>query len=164
LAESGASSTDRRSRVVAIALVALSTTRGLYEMFIDFPDRPIVALDIPDTDWGRTMRWARAATPLSSGWLAGPMHAVLYGTSLRVAGERDVFVEGVKDVALGLYDRAVAMRTRDRLNLIGEFRSLTANRARELARQFDLDYLVSEEALELPVVFTSGKMRVYRLR
>ncbi len=44
-----------------------------------------------------------------------PGHAVQYGTSLRVAAERDVFVEGIKDAAIGMYERDVAMRTRDRL-------------------------------------------------
>ena len=33
------------------------------------------------------------------------MHAAHYGTSLRMAGARDVFVEGTKDAAIGMYDR-----------------------------------------------------------
>jgi hypothetical protein len=154
---------ERRARLVAVAILALATVRGLYVMFVEFPERPVVALDIPDTDWGRAMRWARG-TNTSSGWLADPMHAVLYGTSVRVAGERDVFVEGVKDVAIGMYDRGVAMRTRDRLNTLGDFRGLTTDRARDLARRFDLDYVVTEQVLELPVAFTSGALKVYRLR
>ena len=43
------------------------------------------------------------------------MHAIMYGTSVRVAGHRDVLVESVKDTAVGMYDRAVALRTRDRI-------------------------------------------------
>ena len=101
---------------------------------------------------------------MSSGWLADPLHAVLYGTSLRVAGERDVFVEGIKDVAIGMYDRGVAMRTRDRLSTLGDFKQLTADHARDLARQFSLDYLVTEQTLDLPIEFRSGALRVYRLR
>ena len=56
------------------------------------------------------MAWART-TDSGSGWLADPLHAVVYGTSVRVAGERDVFVEAVKDAAIGMYDRDIAMRT-----------------------------------------------------
>jgi len=163
LAESGPVIVERRARLAAMAVLALAVARGVYVMFVEFPDRPVVAFDIPNSDWGRTMRWARA-TDTSSGWLADPMHAVLYGTSVRVAGERDVFVEGVKDVAIGMYDRHVAMRTRDRLATLGDFRALTAARARDLGREFSLDYLVTEQALDLPVAFTSGAIRVYRLR
>ena len=163
LAEGGLAAVGQRARLAAMAVLALSVVRGVYVMFVEFPDRPVVAFDIPNTDWGRTMRWARA-TETSSGWLADPMHAVLYGTSVRVAGERDVFVEGVKDVAIGMYDRPVAMRTRDRLATLGDFRALTAARARDLGREFGLDYLVTEQALELPVAFAAGSLRVYRLR
>ena len=163
LAEHGPVIVERRARLVAAAVLALSIVRGVYVMFVEFPERPVVALDIPDTDWGRVMRWARA-TDMSSGWLADPIHAVLYGTSVRVAGERDVFVEGVKDTAIGMYDRGVAMRTRDRLTALGDFRTLTAARARDLGREFGLDYIVTEQALELPVAFTSGALKVYRLR
>ena len=102
LAEGGLAAVGQRARLAAMAVLALSVVRGVYVMFVEFPDRPVVAFDIPNSDWGRTMRWARA-TETSSGWLADPMHAVLYGTSVRVAGERDVFVEGVKDVAIGMY-------------------------------------------------------------
>jgi hypothetical protein len=92
------------------------------------------------------------------------MHAVLYGTSVRVAGERDVFVELNKDRAIGMYARDVAIRTRDRAALLVDFPALTAARARELAGAFGLDYLVTEAALDLPVAFRSGPLRVYRLR
>jgi hypothetical protein len=163
LAEYKAGALERRARIAAIVVFTLSLVRGLYVMFVEFPERPIVALNIPETDWGRAMRWARA-TDRSSGWLADPLHAVLYGTSVRVSGERDVFVEAIKDVALGMYDRDVAMRTHDRLTTLGDFKQLTADRARDLARQFDLDYLVTEQTLDLPVAFTSGELQVYRLR
>ena len=99
-----------------------------------------------------------------SHWLADPAHAFLYGSSLRVAGERDVFVEISKDQAIGMYDRPTAMRTRDRLAELGEFHSLTPERARQLATAHDLDYLVTTDRLELPIAFASGALTVYRLR
>ncbi len=98
---------------------------------VEFPDRRVAQVDVGDGDWGRAMAWARA-TPPGSGWLADPGHAARYGTSVRVAAERDVFVEAIKDGAVGMYDRAVAMRTRERVEALGEFTTLTPERAREL--------------------------------
>ena len=109
------------------------------------------------------MAWARQSSPASH-WLADPLHAFRYGTSLRVAGQRDVFVEGSKDQAIGMYDRAVAMRTRDRVAAIGDFNALTPARARALASAHDLDFVVSEETLDLPIAFRSGALTIYRLR
>ena len=37
-------------------------------------------------------------------------------------------------------------------------------RARALAAQYDLDYLVAEQSLDLPLEFSSGAIRIYRLR
>jgi uncharacterized membrane protein len=132
-------------------------------MFVEFPDRRVAQIDVGDDDWGRAMAWARS-TRTGSGWLADPGHAARYGTSVRVAARRDVFVEAIKDGAVGMYDRAVAARTRERVEALGEFTTLTPERARELAQHYDLDYLVSEQRLDLPVEFSSGPLRVYRLR
>jgi len=152
-----------RAAVVAGVLTFASVARGLYIMQVEFPDRPLAEIGIRDDDWGRAMAWARA-TDVSTGWLAHPLHAARYGTSVRVAGARDVFVEALKDSALGMYDRAIAMRTRDRLAQLDDFDRLTAERARELGAAADLDFLITEAALELPVAFQSGPLRVYRLR
>ena len=88
----------------------------------------------------------------------------MYGTSLRVAGERDVLVEGVKDAAIGMYERAVAMRTRDRLTGIEPFDRLTPERARALGARYGLEYLVTAQSLDLPLAYAGGSLRVYRLR
>jgi hypothetical protein len=109
------------------------------------------------------MTWAQSTDP-GSGWIADPLHAVKYGTSLRVAGHRDVFVEGVKDTAIGMYDRGVAMRTRDRLAELGNFDTLDPARARALAGAHGLDFLVIDREMALPLAFESGALRVYRLR
>jgi hypothetical protein len=162
LAEGGAV-TARRAQVAAVALVALSVVRGAYVMTVLFPDRPVAQVGVPADDWGRVMAWART-TPSDSGWLADPMHAVKYGTSLRVAGERDVLVEAVKDTAIGMYSREIAMRTQERLEAAVGFGSLTPERARALGRRYGLDYLVTEQPLLLPAAFESGALRVYRLR
>jgi hypothetical protein len=153
----------RRAAAAATAIIALSCARGAYVCFVHFPERRLIQIDIPDDDWGRVMGWARSSA-LHSHWLADPFHAALYGTSVRVAGRRDVFVEEIKDTAIGLYERPVAIRTRERLEALGNFRTLSPQRARDLAKQYGLDYLVTEQPIDLPVAFSSGPIRVYTLR
>jgi hypothetical protein len=153
----------RRARITFLIIALASLTRCGYIKFIKFPDRPIAEISVPDNDWGRVMAWARS-TPRDSGWLAHPGHAVQYGTSLRVAGQRDVFVEGIKDAAIGMYDRDVAMRTRDRLAELEDFDTLTPERARSLAERYRLNFLVTTQQLDLPVAYSSGPLFVYRLR
>jgi hypothetical protein len=159
----GPSPTTLRARAVALALVMLSLIRGVYIMRVEFPDRRIAQIAISDDDWGRAMRWARASEP-TSGWLADPGHAARYGTSIRVAAHRDVFVEAIKDEAVGMYERDVAMRTRERVEMLGDFTTLTPERAKALAQQYALDYLVTEQVLDLPLTFSSGPIKIYRLR
>jgi hypothetical protein len=159
----GGHASRRRAQAVAALVCLLTVSRGAYIALIAFPDRPMFATGLPDSDWGRAMAWARRSSP-SSHWLADPTHAVLYGTSVRVAGERDVFVEALKDQAIGMYDRPVAMRTRDRVAALGDFHTLTPERALALAATYDIDFLVTDERLDLPVAFASGALTVYRLR
>lgn len=151
----------RRARLVALAVVAFSVARSAY-VTVQI-DRAVIQPTLPDDDWGRAMAWARGTGP-GSGWLADPYHSILYGTSLRVAGERDVFVEGVKDTAVGLYDRAIAERTDSRIREVADFTALSADSARRLGRQHGLDYLVTESTLDLPLAFESGALKIYRLR
>jgi hypothetical protein len=153
----------RRAQIVAATLLGLSTVRGVYLKVVEFPERPVAQLDIRADDWGRAMSWARSTDP-RSGWLADPGHAFMYGTSVRVAAARDVLVEAVKDAAIGMYDRDVAIRTRDRISAVGDFRALNADRAHALGRTYDLDYLIADRAFELPLAFQSGDLRIYRLR
>ena len=148
-----------RARLVTALLLLFSVARGLYVA----AERPIVQFDLRDDDWGRVMTWART-TDRSSGWLADPLHAVYYGTSVRVAGERDVFVEAVKDEAIGIYHRDVARRTYERVRALPHFPSLSAASARALAAEHGLDFLVTEHRIDLPVAFESGRLRVYHLR
>jgi hypothetical protein len=165
LAEGTHQRVPRRTRAVLLAAVlgVAAAGRGFYIMQVQFPDRALAQVDIRDDDWGRVMAWARS-TPPDTGWLADPLHAALYGTSVRVAAARDVFVEALKDSALGMYDRRIAMRTATRYAEVRDFNTLTPARARELAAAYDLDFLVSETVLDLPVVYSSGGLRVYRIR
>lgn len=154
----------RRAVLAATVLILLSVSRALYVAVVRFPERMAAGLSIPDNDWGRVMAWARTSSDVSSHWLADPVHAALYGTSVRVAGHRDVLVEEIKDAAIGMYSRPVAMRTRERLDALGHFGGLTASRAHELSAQYGLDYLVTDASLDLPIAFRSGSIVVYRLR
>jgi hypothetical protein len=56
------------------------------------------------------------------------------------------------------------MRTRERLEAIGNFETLTPLHARALAGRYGLDYLITEQRLDLPVAFESGALRVYAIR
>jgi hypothetical protein len=159
----GVSPTVRRGQLAAAIIALASLTRGAYVKVLRFPERPVALVGIREDDWGRAMAWART-TSVDSEWLADPMHAIRYGTSLRVAGERDVLVETVKDQAIGMYDRDVAMRTRDRLAAVGDFGSLTTDRARALGVAYGLDYLITDRSFDLPPAFESGQFRIYRLR
>jgi hypothetical protein len=154
----------QRAQLVATGILVLSIVRGGYVKTIEFPERAVARIDIANDDWGRAMAWARRSTDVRSGWLADPLHAVRYGTSLRVAAERDVLVEAIKDTAIGMYERGTAMRARERLVALGDFTALDANRARALAATYDLDYLVTERTVDLPLAFESGRLRIYRLR
>jgi hypothetical protein len=159
----GTSPSPRRARAAFAVLLFVSIVRGGYVMRVSFPDRPLAQLTLADDDWGRAMRWARG-TAIDSGWLASPMHASEYGTSLRLAAGRDVFVEALKDQALGMYDRRIAIRTRDRLAEFDDRDTLTTARARELAAAYALDYYVTHHIHDLPIVYQAGELRVYRLR
>ncbi len=148
-------------RGLAVLILCLSAARGAYVLVES--ERPLMQVSIRDDDWGKVMAFART-TAKDSHWLAHPFHAALYGTSLRIAGERDVFVEGMKDIAIGMYDREVAMRTAERLAALPNFESLNASGVRTLAAEYDLDYVVTESRMDLPMAFESGRLRVYRLQ
>ena len=154
---------SRRAAIVACVLVALSTARGLYTCFVQFPDRKIFAVDIDHPEWREAMAWARA-TPPTTGWLADPVHAALYGSSVRAAGHRDVLLDAMKDSALAMYDRTIAMRVADRQRALREHPWDTPDGARALSRRYDLDYLVTSRSLDLPVAYRAGSLTIYRLR
>ena len=153
----------RRATIVACVLVAISVARGAYNCFVEFPDRRIVAVDMGHTDWRAAMAWAQD-TPRTSGWLADPVHGALYGSSVRVAGHRDVLLDAMKDSALAMYGRGIAMRVADRQRALREHPWDTPDGARALSQRYDLDYLVTSRSLDLPVAYRAGSLTIYRLR
>jgi hypothetical protein len=159
-----ADSPTRTARIaVAMVLVALSAGRGLYIMLVERPERPLFAIRLPQTDWEEAMQWL-GARPVDIHVLADPGHAWKYGTSVRVSAERDVLIEEVKDSALAIYSRDVAVRVVERTAAVGNFAELTVDRARGLAERYELDYLVTENDLPLTEVFRNEQFRIYELR
>ena len=153
----------RAAATVAMALVALSIARGGYSTFIQFPDRPLFDLDIKRGDWRDAMAWART-TDVASGWLADPIHAARYGSSIRAAAHRDVLLERVKDRAIAMYDRPTAVRVADRERALEALSWDTPDGARALARRYGLDFLIIDRELDLPLAHRSGTLFIYRLR
>lgn len=160
---SGPRSSTTRAAVVACALLALSVGRGSYVLMIEHPERSLFAVHLPHEPWDEAMRWV-ALQPTDVHVLADPGHAWKYGTSVRVSSGRDVFLEEVKDSALAIYSRDVAARFVERVPLLEDFSSLTVERARALADRYELDYLVTEVALALPLVYRNAQFDIYSLR
>ena len=82
------------------------------------------------------MQWI-SRTPPDTHVLADPGHAWKYGSSVRVTGERDVYLEEVKDLALALYSRDVAVEALRRIADVPRFRFVHAGptaRARRALR------------------------------
>ena len=152
----------RRPMIVALLLVAIAASRGAYVMLAERPERPLFEARIADSPWQDAMLWIQQQ-PRDVHVLADPGHSWKYGTSVRVSAERDVFLEEVKDSALAIYSRDVAARVVERTNALGDFTTLTADRANDLARRYDLDYLVTTADLPLPLAYRNDQFRVYLL-
>ena len=149
--------------MAAVVLLAFSAGRGGYVMLVERPDRALFQVHRAESPWEDAMRWV-ARQPPDVHVLADPGHALKYGTSVRVSAERDVLVEEVKDSAVAIYSRDVAVRFVERTTALGDFASLSADRARDLAARYDLDYLVTEADLPLPVSYRNPQFRIYALR
>jgi hypothetical protein len=132
-------------------------------MFVEHARRPVVRLDLAADQWRDAMTWL-ATTPVSVHVLADPGHAWKYGSSVRVAAARDVFLEEAKDSAFAIYSRDTAMRVIERTREIGDFERLTAARARDLASRYDLDYLVVDRPFDLPVAYRNQRFAIYSLK
>ena len=163
IAEGTAGVLGRRAAVAAAVILALSAGRGIYGCFIQFPDRRVLAMDIQHPDWRNAMAWARTTDP-GSAWLADPHHAALYGSTVRAAGHRDVLIDLLKDPAIAMYDRAIAMRLADRQRALATLAWDTPDGARALARRYGLDYLVIDRPMELPLAHQAGSLFIYRIR
>lgn len=153
----------RARTIVAALLITVSFGRALFVKFIEHPERPLFAISLPETPWEDAMRWI-AMQPLQTQVLTDPGHAWKYGTSVRVSASRDVFLEEVKDAALAIYSRDVAVRVVERTRAIGDFSQMTPERAHELAARYDLDYLVTPADLPLPLAYRNAAFRIYTIR
>jgi hypothetical protein len=151
------------ARAVAIVLVIVSVSRGVYIMLVERPDRALFGLRLAESPWEDAMRWL-SRQPVTTHVLADPGHSWKYGTSVRVSATRDVFLEDVKDSAIAIYSRDVAQRVVERATTIGDFTTMTPERARELAAKYDLDYLVTEARLDLPQQYENGQFHIYALK
>jgi hypothetical protein len=153
----------RTAKAIAIALMAVSVSRGAYIMLVERPDRALFSIHLAESPWQDAMRWL-SRQPVATHVLADPGHSWKYGTSVRVSATRDVFLEDVKDSAIAIYSRDVAHRVVERAAALGDFTTMTPDRARELAAKYDLNYLVAEGRLELPVAYENSQFRIYALR
>ncbi len=152
----------RRPMIVALLLMTVAASRGAYVMLVERPERSLFETRLVDSPWQDAMLWIRRQ-PLDVHVLADPGHSWKYGTSVRVSAGRDVFLEEVKDAALAIYSRDVAARVVERTHAVGDFSTLTADHARDLARRYDLDYLVTTADLPLPLAYRNDQFRIYSL-
>jgi hypothetical protein len=153
----------RQAMAAALVLGLASAGRGIYVMALQHPDRALVEPGLPRNEWTDVMAHV-AKLPPTTHVLADPGHAWKFGTSVRVAAARDVYLEDVKDTAIGMYSRHVAARVAARAFDLREFESMTAERARALARDHDLDVLVIDRDLPLKEIYRNARFRIYSLR
>ena len=154
---------DAAARALAMAIVVVAIARGAYVMVVERPERGLFALHLPESPWTDAMHWL-ATEPLSAHALADPGHSWKYGTSVRVAAGRDVFLEDVKDSAIAIYSRDVALRVVERAAAVRDFPALSADEARRLAEHYDVNYLVTESQLPLPIAYENERFHIYRLK
>jgi len=138
-------------------------SRGAYIMLVERSERALFSWHRVESPWEDAMRWI-AQQPVRTHVLADPGHSWKYGTSVRVSATRDVFLEDVKDSAIAIYSRDVAQRVVERAAAIGDFATLTPERARVLSARYDLDYLVTEARLDLPQKYENSQFRIYSLK
>ena len=148
--------------VVVMVVLVLALTRGSYVTVVDPAGRPISDDPTAADDWTLVMAWA-STQPVGTHILANPEHAALYGSSVRVASGRDVYLEIVKDVAIAMYSPDIARRVTQRIDELGDFASLSEDRALALAARYDIDYLITEQELGLTETRRTGRFHVYDL-
>lgn len=150
------------ARALVALLAAASLARGVYILTVQF-DRPLARLDLIEDDWQQMAAWAARATPTRARFLVDPQHVGRYGVSFRIAASRDVFLEAVKDTAIATYSRDVAAKVRDRQQAVPSFDALDVDAIAALARRYDLDVMITERELPLPVLHRVGRFRAYAL-
>lgn len=150
-------------RVAIVSVMAVLTlARGGYVTLVERAGESIIQPHLADNDWHDVMGWA-SRQPVGTHFLAEPDHAARYGSSVRAASGRDVYLEIGGDTGLAIYAEDIARRLGERLADLGDFKSLDAPRALRLAKRYQLDFLITEHDLDLPEARRSGRFRVYDL-
>jgi hypothetical protein len=159
---------------IGVCLVG-SIARGYYLLEVDPASAPgattgtqgrrLVTIDLPDTQWMDAMRWL-SNQPTDWHVLADPDHAWKYGISVRVGASRDTLLESVKDSAIAIYDRNIAMRVAERARLTTEYDQMSEARLRMLDEKYDLDVVVvtAGRALNLPLLYRNAAFAIFDLR
>jgi hypothetical protein len=153
----------KRARWAALALGLIALTRGLWVTFVEHPERAVIEIGLPADDWNDALRWL-ASTPADRHVLADPGHAWRYGTSVRVGAVHDVYQEEVKDSAMALYSRAVALRVLQRIRDADDFAHMPADAMVSLGQKYDLDYFVTDRSMPLPIAYKNSRFTVYALK
>jgi len=157
---------SRRTALAALAILGVaSAARGYYLLEVNQPERELVRIELPDTPWVDAMQWLRAQ-PADWHVLADPGHAWKYGSSVRVAAGRDTLLESVKDSAVALYDRGIAIRVDDRTRATIDYDQLTTARVIALDATYDLDVVVvvADHVLDLPLLYRNAGFAIYDVR
>jgi len=152
--------TPRLAIISLLLLLALG--RGGYVMLVERAGQPIVQPYLAANDWHDVMQWA-SRQPVGTHFLAEPDHASRYGTSVRAASGRDVYLEIIGDTGIAIYSEEIATRLSTRLRDLGDFASLDAARVLKLADRYALDFLITEQALDLPETRRTGRFHIYDL-
>lgn len=133
-------------------------------MLSEYAERHIFQVTLPASDWSAAMAWL-ARQPVGTHVLANPGHALLYGSSVRVAAQRDVVLEDSKDTAVALYSRELALRIGERRKALADFDQLSSNRAAAVSRRYQVDYLVTAGSpLSFPLAYSNRTFRIYDMR
>lgn len=150
--------------VMVAALCVLSVSRGYYVLRVE-ADRSLVQWRLPNDDWNDVMSWLRGQ-PNTIHVLADPGHAWRYGSSVRLAASRDTVLERIKDTALAMYDRDVAVRVLERVQALEGFGDFSTDAMRQAGARFQADVVIVErpQALGLPLLRENARFRVYDLR
>jgi hypothetical protein len=153
----------RRAAILAV-LGLLSIARGTYVLAVE-TSRPLAQMSLPATPWTEAMTWI-ASRPTDVHVLADPAHAWKYGVGVRQAAARDTFLETVKDSAMAMYDREVAMRVAERSAALSRFDEMTTEDVRALDSRYGFDLFVVEDgrSFALPVLYRNARFVIYDLR
>ena len=147
---------------LAACLLALAAGRGGYILFVEHAERALFEPHLSATPWHEAMRFV-ASLPKDAHILADSGHAWRYGTSVRVSGGRDVFLEETKDSAVAIYSRDVAVRVVERISALGDLATRDPADIVRLSEQYGITHVVSERPLPLQAVFENARFHVYAL-